>query len=110
MGVIALRRRPRPWSLLRLFRQVLRAAGTAAVTAGCPNPATRRRSTRSSPTFPKTVALTIDDGPAASWTPQVLDILKVNHIGATFFVIGENARDNPAMIRRAVAEGSEIVQ
>ncbi len=83
------------------------AAGTAAVTAGCPNPATSAVY-RSSPTFPKTVALTIDDGPAASWTPQVLDILKANHIGATFFVIGENARDNPTMIRRAVAEGSEI--
>ncbi|MGS0684747.1 polysaccharide deacetylase family protein [Nakamurella sp. GG22] len=83
------------------------AAVTAAMAAGCPTPAADAVY-RSSPTFARTVALTIDDGPSASWTPQVLDILKANHIGATFFVIGENVRENPAMIRRALAEGSEI--
>ena len=80
------------------------AAATSAVAmaTGCPTPAASAVY-RSSPTYAKTVALTIDDGPSSTWTPQVLDILKANHIGATFFVIGENVRDNPALIRRTIA-------
>lgn len=85
----------------------LLGARAAAVATGCPTPAAGAVD-RSSATYARTVALTIDDGPSGNWTPQVLDILKANHIGATFFVIGENVRENPAMIRRAVAEGSEV--
>ncbi|HEX7876995.1 MAG TPA: polysaccharide deacetylase family protein, partial [Sphingobium sp.] len=40
---------------------------------------------------PHLVALTFDDGPDATWTPPILDILKAAHVPATFFVIGENA-------------------
>ncbi len=57
---------------------------------------------------PGLVALTFDDGPDPVWTPQILDILKREQVPATFFVIGENAVAEPAILRRIVAEGHEI--
>ncbi|MBN8838821.1 MAG: glycosyltransferase [Sphingomonadales bacterium] len=57
---------------------------------------------------PKKIALTFDDGPDADWTPKILDILEREHVPATFFVIGENALQHPQLLRRIVADGSEI--
>lgn len=54
------------------------------------------------------VAITFDDGPSASLTPQVLDILKRHGARATFFVQGLNASRNQSILARAVAEGHEI--
>lgn len=56
----------------------------------------------------KYVALTFDDGPNATYTPQVLDILRRNGARATFFVLGQNAARNKSILARAVAEGHEI--
>ena len=56
----------------------------------------------------KYVAITFDDGPSSSLTPQVLDILKRHGASATFFVLGDNASRNPSILARAVAEGHEI--
>lgn len=56
----------------------------------------------------KLVALTFDDGPDPKFTPQVLDILKANHVPATFFVIGKKAVKYPALIKREVREGHEV--
>ncbi len=57
---------------------------------------------------PKMLALTFDDGPDATWTPKILSILERTHTPATFFVIGENALEHPGLLRRIVADGSEI--
>jgi peptidoglycan-N-acetylglucosamine deacetylase len=57
---------------------------------------------------PNQVALTFDDGPDPKWTPQILDILRQNHVHATFFVIGKHAEDHPGLIRRILREGHEI--
>ena len=57
---------------------------------------------------PKTVALTIDDGPAEPYTSQMLDILKKYNIKATFFLIGQNAERYPGLVRRIWNEGHEI--
>ena len=57
---------------------------------------------------PKTLALTFDDGPDAVWTPKILDVLEREHVPATFFVIGENALEHPQLLRRIVADGSEL--
>ncbi len=54
------------------------------------------------------VALTFDDGPHPIWTPLVLDVLRRHGVVATFFVIGENARRHPGVLRRIHAEGHEI--
>lgn len=46
------------------------------------------------------LALTFDDGPHSEHTPAVLDLLKQHGIKAAFFVIGRNATQYPALIRR----------
>src|SRR5205814_5935420 len=56
----------------------------------------------------KMVALTFDDGPDPDWTPQILDILKAEHVPATFFVIGSNAEAYPELIQQMVEDGHEV--
>lgn len=54
------------------------------------------------------IALTFDDGPHPTLTPQILDILKAYGIRATFFMIGENAERYPELVERIRSEGHEI--
>jgi peptidoglycan/xylan/chitin deacetylase (PgdA/CDA1 family) len=54
------------------------------------------------------IALTFDDGPHATLTPKLLDLLAAHRMKATFFVVGQNAADHPDILRRAVREGHEI--
>src|SRR6266511_2807765 len=54
------------------------------------------------------IALTFDDGPNPTVTPQVLDILARQHVRATFFVVGVHVPGNEALLRREYAEGHEI--
>ncbi|HEY8909368.1 MAG TPA: polysaccharide deacetylase family protein [Desulfosporosinus sp.] len=56
----------------------------------------------------KVIALTFDDGPDPVDTPDVLDILKEQEVRATFFVLGQAAQSNPALLKRLVTEGHEI--
>ena len=57
---------------------------------------------------PKKIALTIDDGPAAPYTDDMLDELKKSGVKATFFLIGQNAERYPNLVRRIWNEGHEI--
>jgi cellulose synthase/poly-beta-1,6-N-acetylglucosamine synthase-like glycosyltransferase/peptidoglycan/xylan/chitin deacetylase (PgdA/CDA1 family)/spore germination protein YaaH len=57
---------------------------------------------------PHQVAITFDDGPDPEWTPQILDILKAANVKAAFFLVGANAEQYPALVRRIVEEGHEI--
>ncbi len=57
---------------------------------------------------PGKIALTFDDGPDPRFTPQILDILRDEHVSATFFVIGVAAYQSPHLLKRAYAEGHEI--
>lgn len=54
------------------------------------------------------IALTFDDGPNNKYTPQILDILKQYNIKGTFFVLGEQVKEHPAMLRRIIEEGHEV--
>ena len=56
----------------------------------------------------KVVALTFDDGPNATTTPQALDILAKYKIKATFFIQGQNISGNEAILKRMQAEGHEV--
>lgn len=56
----------------------------------------------------KVVALTFDDGPSAKWTPQILAVLRRDHVHATFFVIGSHAIRHPALLQDEVQAGEEI--
>ena len=54
------------------------------------------------------IALTFDDGPHATLTPKLLDLLAAHRMKATLFVVGQNVVDHPEILRRAVREGHEI--
>ena len=54
------------------------------------------------------IAMTFDDGPSATLTPKLLDLLAAHHIKATFFVIGENVAEHREIVERAAREGHEI--
>ncbi|MFI9157598.1 polysaccharide deacetylase family protein [Kitasatospora aureofaciens] len=56
----------------------------------------------------RVVALTIDDGPDPKYTPAVLDLLQQHGIRATFFLIGENAVEHPALVREIADRGHHI--
>ena len=56
----------------------------------------------------RTIALTFDDGPDPVWTPRILDVLRRNHVHATFFVVGTQAVAHPELVRRIVAEGHQL--
>jgi len=56
----------------------------------------------------KVIALTFDDGPWPESTAKVLDILKKNDIKATFFVLGQNVKNYPDLLKRVVAEGHTV--
>lgn len=56
----------------------------------------------------KVVSLTFDDGPDPKNTPAVLDVLKKHHTPATFFLVGNRAETNPALVKRIAGEGHEI--
>ena len=57
---------------------------------------------------PNELALTFDDGPDATWTPKILDILKREHVSATFMVIGEEALNNVGLLKLYYKDGQEI--
>jgi peptidoglycan/xylan/chitin deacetylase (PgdA/CDA1 family) len=54
------------------------------------------------------VALTFDDGPDSTVTPQLLDLLRDRGVRGTFFVLTARAARHPDLVRRMVAEGHEI--
>ncbi|MFE6052303.1 polysaccharide deacetylase family protein [Kitasatospora sp. NPDC056446] len=56
----------------------------------------------------RVVALTIDDGPDPRYTPTVLALLQQYGIRATFFLIGENAVEHPALVREIADRGHHI--
>ena len=60
------------------------------------------------PLADKEVVLTFDDGPVPRYSNQVLDALAAQCVKATFFLVGEMAREYPATVRRIFADGHTI--
>lgn len=56
----------------------------------------------------KQIALTFDDGPNDPYTTEILDFLKDRKVKATFFIVGENAKKNPKLVKRIDQEGHLI--
>jgi peptidoglycan/xylan/chitin deacetylase (PgdA/CDA1 family) len=54
------------------------------------------------------VALTIDDGPDPTTTPELLRVMRSHGARATFFLLGERAQRRPDLVRRVVADGHEV--
>lgn len=51
------------------------------------------------------IALTFDDGPHATHTEKVLNVLQKNNLQATFFCIGKNIEGNEPLLKRIIEEG-----
>ena len=57
----------------------------------------------------KMIALTFDDGPGYNKSSdKILDVLEKYGARATFFMVGQNAKDHPENIKRKVALGCEL--
>ena len=56
----------------------------------------------------KVIALTFDDGPHETLTPELLQILKDNDAVATFFVVGTNVEKYPELVKQAYEQGNDI--
>jgi peptidoglycan/xylan/chitin deacetylase (PgdA/CDA1 family) len=54
------------------------------------------------------VALTYDDGPSATVTPRLLDLLRSYNAKATFFMLGRSAQQYPHIADRVLAEGHDV--
>jgi peptidoglycan/xylan/chitin deacetylase (PgdA/CDA1 family) len=113
-------------STLALVATLLIGSATVAVAADCPNPRTlgTSRTLAVDPrAFPlvgkdqyeetlalnnREVVLTFDDGPSSPYTEMVLEALANECVKATFFVTGENAVDDPELVRRLAKEGHTV--
>jgi peptidoglycan/xylan/chitin deacetylase (PgdA/CDA1 family) len=56
----------------------------------------------------RVLALTFDDGPDPTYTPQILDLLDHHAAKATFFVLGRNVFSYPEIVRDIVHRGHEL--
>ncbi|WP_329412555.1 glycosyltransferase [Streptomyces sp. NBC_00704] len=56
----------------------------------------------------KTIALTFDDGPNPTWTPQVLRILREYDVPGTFFLVGSMVSRYPDIVADMVRQGEEV--
>lgn len=52
--------------------------------------------------------LTFDDGPNQANTTKILDILRKEHIHATFFLVGRNVKQYPEVVRQVYQSGNAI--
>ena len=87
------------------------ALGTSRVLAIDPNEYSQIGTINYEETLPlkdHEVVLTFDDGPSSPRTAKVLDTLAAECVKATFFIVGEMARDAPELVRRAYSEGHSI--
>ncbi|TCO52320.1 polysaccharide deacetylase family protein [Actinocrispum wychmicini] len=88
---------------------------TSSTSSGPPDTSTSQPIPRQDPVVGHTkpqpglhVALTFDDGPDPTWTPQVLDLLAQYHVKATFCLVGVNAQAHPDLVRAIVAGGHAL--
>jgi peptidoglycan/xylan/chitin deacetylase (PgdA/CDA1 family) len=92
----------------------LGVAACAGVAAGVYAYASRWPDSRlfgaalTAPPRPGELALTFDDGPNATWTPKLLDLLAAHNLHATFFVLGERAKVQPELVLRTAKAGHLI--
>jgi peptidoglycan-N-acetylglucosamine deacetylase len=95
-----------------------RKPGTSRVSTPRPSPSHRSghegTTTTDRPVYyiddgPKTIALTIDDGPSPVYTPQILRLLAKYHVTASFSMIGISVDEYQAIARDVAAAGHVIM-
>jgi peptidoglycan-N-acetylglucosamine deacetylase len=96
------------------MRAAIFAAGVAAAAWSAPAPAAHVPALAAALRLPRrletddAVALTFDDGPHPQGTPAVLEALARAGATATFFLVGEQVRREPALAREIVAAGHAV--
>ena len=106
-------RRRAPVAALAATAAPQRPAAAAGLARWQP-PAVARLLGRSSavvvcvPTRARAVAVTVDDGPHAELTPEVLRVLERHGARATFFFLGAGVARHPGLAAAAAAAGHEI--
>lgn len=55
-----------------------------------------------------TIAITLDDGPHETLTPEVLEVLERHGARATFFFLGSAVASNPDVVAATIAAGHEV--
>ena len=82
---------------------------TAARSVASPSPSATvpREVERGDPTR-RLIALTFDAGASAEPAAAILDVLKANEVRSTVFLTGDWIQENPALLKRIVAEGHEV--
>ncbi|MDP1761590.1 MAG: polysaccharide deacetylase family protein [Deltaproteobacteria bacterium] len=60
------------------------------------------------PTNQKAVALTFDDGPSSTYTPQIIALLKLYQAHGTFFVMGHKVEQTPWLVQALLKDGNEV--
>ena len=66
------------------------------------------KATHRGPLANRKIALTFDDGPHPTYTPQVLELLRRYQAKATFFCIGKNVEQHPDLVRQAHQAGHAV--
>jgi peptidoglycan/xylan/chitin deacetylase (PgdA/CDA1 family) len=56
----------------------------------------------------KAVALTFDDGPSSTYTPQITALLKRYQAHGTFFVLGQRVEQTPWLVQALLKDGNEV--
>jgi len=56
----------------------------------------------------KAVALTFDDGPSSTYTPQIMALLRQYQAHATFFVMGHKVEQYPRVVQAELKDGNEV--
>jgi len=87
------------------------ALGTARTITVDPNRLGRVGTMQYARTLPlddKEVVLTFDDGPLPPYSTRILDILAAQCVKATFFVVGQQARQFPEVVRRTYDDGHTV--
>ena len=54
------------------------------------------------------VVLTFDDGPIPPYTNRILDMLAAECVRATYFIVGDMAKEYPALVRRIAEAGHTV--
>ena len=80
----------------------------ASILHGGPVIDTRHGAENSYRPLPGRIALSFDDGPDPTWTPQILAVLARYHVPGTFFLVGGRVAQYPGLVRREVAAGDEV--
>jgi peptidoglycan/xylan/chitin deacetylase (PgdA/CDA1 family) len=62
----------------------------------------------SAKTTEKEIAISFDDGPARSYTPEIADLLRRHQVKAAFFCIGNRIRGNENLLRELHQQGHVI--